>query len=111
MQPKTAANRKTDAHRVGRQAPFDCRSSRRRCGGGYAWGVFEDAAEPGRYLETFQTASSLEHLRQHERVTESDARVQVRVIAFHLGLEPTALRHLLAPASDPAVNGSVLQPD
>ncbi len=38
----------------------------RRRDGAYAWGVFEDAAEEGRFVETFLVESWLEHLRQHE---------------------------------------------
>jgi predicted MFS family arabinose efflux permease len=48
----------------------------RRRDGAYSWDVFEDAAEPGRFLETFLVASWLEHLRQHHRVTQADKIVQ-----------------------------------
>jgi hypothetical protein len=41
----------------------------RRRDGAYAWGVFEDAAQEGRIIETFLIESWMEHLRQHERVT------------------------------------------
>jgi hypothetical protein len=44
----------------------------RRRDGAYAWGVYEDMAEQGRYLETFLVESWLEHLRRHERVTRAD---------------------------------------
>jgi hypothetical protein len=44
----------------------------RRRDGAYAWGVFEDAAEEGRILETFLVESWMEHLRQHQRVTNAD---------------------------------------
>ena len=44
----------------------------RRRDGAYAWGVFEDAAEEGRIVETFLVESWMEHLRQHERVTNAD---------------------------------------
>jgi MFS family permease len=50
--------------------------------GAYAWGVFEDAAEPGHYAETFLVESWLEHLRQHERVTEADRATQARLHAY-----------------------------
>ena len=54
----------------------------RRRDGAYAWGVFEDAAEKGRYLETFLVESWLEHLRQHERVTNADRELQEQVHRF-----------------------------
>ncbi len=44
----------------------------RRRDGAYAWGVFEDTAEEGRIVETFLVESWMEHLRQHERVTNAD---------------------------------------
>jgi hypothetical protein len=48
----------------------------------HAWGVFEDAAEPSRFLETFLVESWLDHLRQHERVTNPDRLVQDAVQRF-----------------------------
>jgi MFS family permease len=54
-------------------------AAQRRRDGAYAWGVFEDAAERGRFLETFLVESWLEHLRQHERVTNADRVLQDRL--------------------------------
>src|SRR6185437_2219600 len=54
-------------------------SRERRRDGAYAWGAFEDTAEPGRYVETFLVESWLEHLRQHERVTHADRALQDHV--------------------------------
>jgi MFS family permease len=51
----------------------------RRRDGAYEWGIFEDAARPGRFLETFLVESWLEHLRQHERVTNSDRVLQDKI--------------------------------
>jgi MFS family permease len=67
----------------------------RRRDGAYAWGVFEDAAEAGRMVETFLVESWMEHLRQHERVTEADRVLQDAVQRFHLGGEPK-VTHLIA---------------
>jgi hypothetical protein len=44
----------------------------RRRDGAYAWDILEDVAQPGRFLETFRLESWLEHLYQHERVTNAD---------------------------------------
>ncbi|MDJ0950638.1 MAG: MFS transporter, partial [Alphaproteobacteria bacterium] len=60
-------------------------SEARRRGGAFAWGVFEDAARPGRFIEYFMEPSWLEHLRHHQRVTEEDRRLQERLWAFHRG--------------------------
>ncbi len=75
-------------------------SAARRRDGAFAWGVFEDVAEPGRYLEYFFEESWLEHLRHHERVTEADRALQERVQAFHGGKTPPRVSHFLAPAGE-----------
>jgi hypothetical protein len=67
----------------------------RRRDGAYAWGVFEDAAEEGRMVETFLVESWMEHLRQHERVTEADRVLQDAVRRFHLSGAPK-VTHLIA---------------
>jgi quinol monooxygenase YgiN len=67
----------------------------RRRDGAYAWGVFEDAAEPGRFVETFLLESWMEHLRQHERVTNADRVIQEAVWRFNLDGEPK-VTHLIA---------------
>ena len=69
----------------------------RRRDGAYAWGIFEDAAQPGRYLEYFLVTSWLEHLRQHERVTHADADQQAEVRGFHIGDAPPKVSHFVAP--------------
>ncbi|MGO8968943.1 MAG: MFS transporter [Myxococcaceae bacterium] len=65
--------------------------------GAFDWGVFEDAAQQGRFLETFQLESWLEHLRQHQRVTEADRVVQEAVRRFHIRGEPK-VTHYIAPS-------------
>lgn len=69
----------------------------RRRDGAISWALYEDAAEPGRMVESFVLESWLEHLRQHERVTHADRDNQAAVKAFHLGPEPPLVRHLIAP--------------
>ena len=49
-----------------------CYARERRRDGAYDWALFEDAAQDGRFIETFLTDSWLEHLRAHERVTNAD---------------------------------------
>jgi hypothetical protein len=68
----------------------------RRRDGAYGWAIFEDAAQYGRFLETFYVASWLEHLRQHERVTQADKALQERVNAFHRGEGRPAVSHFIA---------------
>ena len=64
-------------------------------GGAYDWCVFEDAADEGRFVETFYVDSWLEHLRQHERVTNADRAVQDAVQRFHTEGVPK-VTHLIA---------------
>ena len=68
----------------------------RRRDGAYRWGVYEDTAEQGRFVETFVVAFWIEHLRQHERVTNAD-RLQEEVVRhFHLGGEPKVTHFIAA---------------
>ena len=68
----------------------------RRRDGAYAWGVFDDAAEDGRIVETFLVGSWMEHLRQHERVTNADRVLQDTVDRFHLGGTPKVTHFVAA---------------
>lgn len=74
----------------------------RRRDGAYAWGLFEDVAVPGRYLEYFTEESWLTHLHHHARVTNSDRRLQDAVRAFHFGPGEPQVTHYLAPDPDAA---------
>jgi predicted MFS family arabinose efflux permease len=67
----------------------------RRRDGAYAWGVFEDTAEEGRIVETFLVESWMEHLRQHERVTQADRLIEDAVQRFNLSGAPK-VTHLIA---------------
>jgi MFS family permease len=66
--------------------------------GAFRWGVYEDASDPGRLVETFLVGSWMEHLRQHERVTNADRLVQEAVQRFHLDGEPK-VTHFIAAES------------
>ena len=68
----------------------------RRRDGAYDWGIFEDAAEEGRLVETFCVELWLEHLRQHERVTKADRVVQEAVQRFHFHGEPKVTHFVAA---------------
>jgi MFS family permease len=66
----------------------------RRRDGAYAWEVFRDAADPRRYVEMFMVESWLEHLRQHERVTQADL-VHERYVRSYL-VRDIKVTHLIA---------------
>ena len=63
--------------------------------GAFQWGLFTDAADPTRFVETFLTESWAEHMRQHARVTIADHQVQDAIASFHLGPEAPIVRHLV----------------
>jgi len=67
----------------------------RRRDGAVGWGLFQDMAEPERFLEAFMVESWAEHLRQHERMTKADIAVEERVRSFHLGAQPPVVSHFL----------------
>ena len=47
-----------------------------RRNGAYDFGIFEDPAEEGRFVETFMTDSWTEHMRLHRRVTNADRKAE-----------------------------------
>ena len=58
-------------------------------------GIYVDPLDPERYVETFVVGSWEEHLRQHERMTLTDRRMEERVRAFHIGERPPVATHLI----------------
>ena len=68
----------------------------RRRDGAQLWGVFRDAADPTRYVETFTVESWAEHLRQHERMTVTDRALVSSVRSFHVGDQLPLVTHLIA---------------
>jgi predicted MFS family arabinose efflux permease len=75
----TVEYRVPSEHRKAFLTALDEVARERRRDGAYAWGLFEDAAERGRFLETFLVESWLEHLLQHERVTNADRVLEERI--------------------------------
>jgi hypothetical protein len=82
-------------------AALEMLARERRRDGAYAWGVFEDSADLGRMVETFLVESWLEHLRQHERVTNADRVLQETVHRFHIEGTPK-ITSLIAAEPHPA---------
>ena len=63
--------------------------------GALSWGLFRDAAVPGRYVEYFVDESWFEHQRRLERFTAGDAGLRERRLSFHTGDQPPAVRRLV----------------
>ncbi|WP_181708088.1 MFS transporter [Chthonobacter rhizosphaerae] len=67
----------------------------RRRDGGHRWTLLRDVAEPQVWIERFQTATWVDHLRQHRRSTVADLDAETRARAYHRGPEPPRVRHFL----------------
>ena len=69
--------------------------------GALSWGLFRDAAEPGRYIEYFVDENWLEHQRRHERFTAGDIGLRAQRLAFHLGHEDPRVRRYIGTSPMP----------
>jgi MFS family permease len=74
--------------------------------GGMRWGLFADAANPARYVETFLVGSWAEYLRQRERLTVSDLGVRDRVQAFQQGTDPPSVSRMVYVPTSGGGSGS-----
>ncbi len=63
--------------------------------GARRWGLYNDIADPRRYIETFIVVSWAEHARQHARFTMGDREIEDRVRSFHIGPEPPIVSHFI----------------
>jgi MFS family permease len=72
----------------------DMRLIRRRDGASW-WGVFRDLERADVFLETFLVTSWAEHVRQHDRFTLGDGRVETE-IRSHIVEEPL-VEHFIRP--------------
>jgi MFS family permease len=73
-------------------------ASERRRDGAYAWDIFQDTADNARFVETFFLESWIEHLRQHQRVTNADRLLEQQVREFIR--EPPIVTHFVAAGTD-----------
>ncbi len=60
--------------------------------GALSWGLFRDAAVPGRYIEYFLDETWVEHQRRLERFTIADAGLRERRLAFHQRAAPPVVQ-------------------
>jgi MFS family permease/quinol monooxygenase YgiN len=64
--------------------------------GALRWNLFQDAADPTRWVETMLVESWTEHLRQHARVSLDSEALEAEARSFHIGAEPPRVSHLIA---------------
>jgi MFS family permease len=77
------------------QAMRPLRRARRQTGA-TRWGLFEDAADPALFLETFTVDTWSEHMRQHlERGTVANQELEAHARSFLDGVRTPRVRHLL----------------
>lgn len=67
----------------------------RRRDGAVQWGIYQDVADLGRYVEIFVVESWVEHLRQHKRVTVNDRSAEERVHSYHRGPDTPLVHHFI----------------
>jgi len=68
--------------------------------GALSWGLFRDAAQPGRYIEYFVDENWIEHQRRLERFSAFDAELREKRFSFHLGDEPPRVKRYIAQSLD-----------
>jgi MFS family permease/quinol monooxygenase YgiN len=68
--------------------------------GALSWGLFRDAAQPGRFIEYFVDENWIEHQRRLERFSAFDADLRVQRLAFHRGDEPPRVKRYIGQSLD-----------
>lgn len=72
----------------------------RRRNGALSWQLLEDMAQPGRWNETFEAPTFVDHERQRERLSVADRELLARAYALHQGGgTPPLLSRWLGPSS------------
>jgi len=63
--------------------------------GAIRWGVFQDAQQPDRFVETFVVDSWIDFLRQRERFSAPDRALRDYAWSFHRGAASPAVSYML----------------
>ncbi|HEX4826295.1 MAG TPA: MFS transporter [Candidatus Polarisedimenticolaceae bacterium] len=71
----------------------------RRRDGAIEWWLFQDTAEPSRFVETWIEETWADHLRSHERVSVAHQAVEQRVRDLTRGGSAITTRHFITPES------------
>src|SRR5262245_22318554 len=74
----------------------------RRRHGAEQWWLFQDTADPTRFVETWIEPTWAEHLRYHERVSVAHREVEQRVRELIRSDTGPLIRHFIAPESRPS---------
>jgi len=68
--------------------------------GALSWGLFRDAAQPGRVIEYFVDENWVEHQRRLERFSAFDAGLREERLAFHLSEEAPRVKRYIGQSLD-----------
>lgn len=60
-----------------------------------SWSLNQDISKENRYVEIFVVASWAEHVRQHERVTVTDIKVEDEARSFTVGGNSPNVTHIV----------------
>jgi quinol monooxygenase YgiN len=71
----------------------------RRRDGAIQWWLFQDTADPSRFVETWIEETWGDHLRNHERVSVAHQQLEQRVRELTRRDATIATRHFIAPAT------------
>jgi hypothetical protein len=74
----------------------------RRRHGADRWSLFQDTADPSRFVETWLEPTWAEHLRYHERVSVAHREVEQRAHDLTRKDSPVTTRHFVAPVRRPS---------
>ena len=70
---------------------------KRRRDGAMHWWIFQDTADPSRFVETWIEATWAEHLRNHERVSVAHQVTERRIQSLTRSGSTIVTRHFVAP--------------
>jgi len=74
----------------------------RRRHGAEQWWLFQDTADPSRFVETWIEPTWAEHLRYHERVSVTHKEIEQRAHDLVRSGSAITTRHFIAPVSRPS---------
>ena len=76
------------------KAMSERRRSRRR-DGALKWRILRDLADPGIWIERYETPTWLDYIRHNNRPTQHDAALSERILALHAGPDLPRVRRML----------------
>ena len=79
----------------------------RRRDGAVRWWLFQDTADPSRFVETWIEVTWAEHLRNHERVSVAHKEIEQRVRDLTRSGSTIATRHFIAPETRPPTDAVI----